>query len=229
MSSSTVRQEAAINADEVAAWLRNNPEFFLEQKDLLATLRLPHNSGAAVSLIERQIDVLREKNHTADARLGELVSIARANESLAGKIHQFTRRLMRAPTRRAIMLQIERGFREDFDANQLVLLTFDPVGENSDLRFVRQVASNDSNLSGFENLLVTGRPRCGQIRDSQRDFLFGSESGGVASVALVPLSTDRPLGLLVLGSSDRERFHPGMSTDFLSLMAELISDALARD
>jgi uncharacterized protein len=229
MSSSTVRQEAAINAEEVATWLRNNPEFFLEQKDLLAGLRLPHNSGAAVSLIERQIDVLREKNHTADARLGELVSIARANESLASKIHQFTRRLMRAPTRRAILLQIERGFREDFDASQLVLLTFDPVGENSDLRFVRQVASNDSNLSGFENLLVTGRPRCGQIRDSQRDFLFGSESGGVASVALVPLSTDRPLGLLVLGSANRERFHPGMSTDFLSLMGELISDALARD
>jgi uncharacterized protein len=229
MSSSSIRQEAATNEEEVAVWLRNNPEFFLQQKDLLASLRLPHDSGVAVSLIERQIDVLREKNQHADARLGELVSIARANESLSAKIHQFTRRLMRAPTRRGILLQIERGFREDFDTAQLVLLTFDPIGENADLRFVRQVASNDPNLSGFENLMSSGRPRCGQIRDSQKDFLFGPESGAVASVALVPLSTDRPQGILVLGSLSRDRFHPGMSTDFLSLMAELISDALARD
>jgi uncharacterized protein YigA (DUF484 family) len=77
---------------------------------------------------------------------------------------------------------------------------------------------------------MTGaRPRCGQVRDSQRDFLFGSESGSVGSVALVPLISDMPLGLLALGSHDRERFHPGMSTDFLAQLGELISDALARD
>jgi uncharacterized protein YigA (DUF484 family) len=94
---------------------------------------------------------------------------------------------------------------------------------------VRPVASNDQNLVGFENLLTTGKPRCGQIRDSQRDFIFGPDSGSIGSVALVPLSGDAPLGLLVLGSLSRERFHPGMSTDFLALLGQLISDALARD
>jgi uncharacterized protein YigA (DUF484 family) len=229
MTTSTARQELPLADDDIASWLRANPDFFQRNSELLATLRLPHDSGSAVSLVERQIEVLRGKNHTADSRLTELVGIARSNEALAAKIHQFTRRLMRAATRREILLQIERGLREDFDTSQMVLLLFNASSDTLDLRFVRPVASNDPNLNGFETLLATGRPRCGQIRDSQRDFIFGPDSGSVASVALVPLIGDSPLGLLVLGSLNRERFHPGMSTDFLGRLSELISDALARD
>jgi uncharacterized protein YigA (DUF484 family) len=173
--------------------------------------------------------VLREKNQAAEARLAELVSIARGNETLAAKIHKFARRLMRAPTRRAVLAQIERGFREEFDTGHTVLLLFRPAPDAADLRFVRPVDTNDANLAGFENLLASGRPRCGQIRDLHREFFFGPDSASIGSVALVPLAGDESLGLLVLGSINRERFHPGMSTDFLALLGELISDALARD
>lgn len=215
--------------EEIAAWLRIHPEFFQHNAELLASLRLPHASGGAVSLIERQIEVLREKNHEAEARLTELVGIARANEQLTAKIHHFTRRLMRAPTRRAILEQIEQGFREDFEINQTVVLLFNGNANTAGLRSARPVAADDPNLASFGTLLATGKPRCGQIRDSQRDFIFGSEGSSVGSVALVPLIGETPLGLLVLGSLNRERFHPGMSTDFLARLAEVISDALARD
>ena len=229
MTTSTARDENVLAESEVAEWLQANPDFFRRHTDVLTTLRLPHASGAAVSLIERQVEVLREKNQAADSRLSELVAIARSNESLAAKIHKFARRLMRAPTRRAVLVQIERGFREEFDTAHTVLLLFRPAPDAADLRFVRPVAADDANLNGFENLLSTGRPRCGQIRDQQRDFIFGPDSGSIGSVALVPLTGDAPLGLLVLGSINRERFHPGMSTDFLALLGELIGDALARD
>jgi uncharacterized protein YigA (DUF484 family) len=229
MTTSTAQLQTTPADEEIAGWLRAHPDFFQRNPELLASLRLPHASGGAVSLIERQIEVLREKNHAADARLAELVGIARANEALSAKIHQFTRRLVRAATRREILTQIERGFREEFDTTQTVLLLFNAGSDTADLRFVRPVAANDQNLAGFENLLSTGKPRCGQIRDSQRDFIFGPDSGSVGSVALVPLAGDAPMGLLVLGSLNRERFHPGMSTDFLALLGQLISDALARD
>ncbi len=229
MTTSTAQLDTTPADDDIASWLRAHPDFFQRNPELLASLRLPHASGGAVSLIERQIEVLREKNHAADVRLAELVGIARSNEGLAAKIHQFTRRLVRAPTRREILTQIERGFREEFDTTQTVLLLFNAGSDTADLRFVRPVAANDQNLSGFENLLATGKPRCGQIRDSQRDFIFGPDSGSVGSVALVPLTGHAPQGLLVLGSLNRERFHPGMSTDFLARLGELISDALARD
>jgi hypothetical protein len=129
-----------------------------------------------------------------------------------------------------VLEQMEAAFRESFEVSQTVLLLFGHAGANTDeLRFVREVAASDPNLAGFETLLSSGRPRCGQIRDTQRDFIFGSDSNGIGSVALVPLMDGAPLGLLVLGSHDRERFHPGMSTDFLAQLGELIADALARD
>jgi uncharacterized protein YigA (DUF484 family) len=80
----------------------------------------------------------------------------------------------------------------------------------------------------FEALLATGKPRCGQVRDTQRDFLFGPEAASIGSVALVPLGEAGAMGLLALGSAERERFHPGMSTEFLKRMGELITDALSR-
>jgi uncharacterized protein YigA (DUF484 family) len=232
MSTSTaaVRNAIPLTAEEIAAWLSANPDFFQHQSDLLASLRLPHATGGAVSLIERQMEVLREKIHASESRLAELVSIARANEQLAATIHQFTRRLMRAPTRRAVLEEMQAAFRESFDVSQTVLLLFGHVGANTDdLRFVREVAASDPNLAGFETLLSSGRPRCGQIRDTQRDFIFGADSNGIGSVALVPLMNGAPLGLLILGSHNRERFHPGMSTDFLAQLGQLIADALARD
>lgn len=231
MTTSPAAAEAVLSDDEVAGWLRTHPDFFQRNSELLATLRVPHSAGAAVSLIERQIEVLREKNQTADSRFTELVSIARANEQLAEKVHRFTRRLMRAPTRRAILTEIEQGMREDFDVAPTVLLLFGAAAgaENIGLRFVRQVAADEPNLAGFDSLFASGKPRCGQIRDSLRDFLFGSDASSVGSVALVPLAGDRPFGLLALASLNSQRFHPGMSTDFLARLGELIGDALARD
>jgi uncharacterized protein YigA (DUF484 family) len=94
--------------------------------------------------------------------------------------------------------------------------------------FVRTVNADDAGLRSFETLFASGKPRCGQARDSQRELLFGSDAASIGSVALVPLiDKGTPVGLLALGSTDRDRFHPGMSTEFLGRMAELIADALA--
>jgi uncharacterized protein YigA (DUF484 family) len=229
MSTSTASAELSLSDDDIAGWLRSHPDFFARNGELLATLRVPHATGGAVSLIERQIELLREKNQSADARFTELVGIARANEQLAARVHRFTRRLMRAPTRRATLVQIEQGLREDFDVTQSVLLLFGSGGEDAGLRFVRTIAAGDPNLAGFDTVFATGKPRCGQIRDSLREFLFGVDAASVGSVALVPLGGDAPLGLLALASLNSQRFHPGMSTDFLALLGELTSDALARD
>lgn len=230
MSTSPLRStDATLTEADIAAFLRDHPDFFLRHADVLSKLRLPHASGGAISLVERQIEVLREKAQASEQRLAELVKVARANETLAGKIHQFTRALMAAPTRREVLAHIERGFREQFDAGQIVMLMFDSHPVDADQRFVRAVNPKDPELSGFETLLASGKPRCGQVRDTQRAFLFGPDAGEIGSLALVPLRGRTPVGLLVLGSNDRDRFHPGMSTEFLATLGELIGDALSRD
>jgi len=217
--------------ETIAGYLQHHPDFFERHQPLLAKLRLPHvRGGSTISLVERQIEVLRERYATLEQKLADFVKVARSNDAVAEKIHRFTRRLLRAKTRAVAIEQVEASLREDFDAFNSVLLL---IGSNPDVqaqRFVRSVAADDPNLKSFESLFASGKPRCGQVRDSQREFLFGQEANDVGSVALVPLGEKgAPIGLLVLGSTDRDRFHPGMSTEFLARMADLISDALSRN
>jgi uncharacterized protein YigA (DUF484 family) len=233
MSTQTARGVAAGQTDEerIERYLGLNPDFFERHQALLSRMRLPHmRTGSTVSLVERQVEVLREQKSDADRKLAEFVSVARANDQLADRIHRFTRRLLRAPTAQAALTALEASLREDFDAFHSMLVLTAPTTSlaGNHEPFLRKLAPEDANIRSFEALLATGKPRCGQVRDSQRDFLFGPESASIGSVALVPLGDAGAMGLLALGSAERERFHPGMSTEFLKRMGELITDALSR-
>jgi len=224
--------------DAVAAYLQHNPDFFERHQALLTRLRVPHaRGGSTISLVERQIEVLRERHAALEGKLAELVSVARGNDAIADKLHRFTRKLLRARSRAEAVTRIEASLREDFDAFHCVLLL---IGEYADLapqRFVRTVARDDAGLKSFETLFASGKPRCGQVRDTQREFLFAQDANEIGSVALVPLMSDATapsglagaVGVLALGSADRDRFHPGMSTEFLGRMADLIADAVGAD
>jgi len=213
----------------VSRYLQQNPEFFENHLQLLARLRLPHARGSStISLVERQVEVLRERYTGLEQKLADFVTVARANDAVAEKLHRFTRRLLRAQTRQAAIEQLEASLREDFDSFHSVLVLIGADDTAVPERFVRRVAADDANLKSFESLFTSGKPRCGQARDSQREFLFGADSPDIGSVALVPLGDHGSLGVLALGSTDRDRFHPGMSTDFLARLADLISDVLSR-
>jgi len=234
MSTQTARGLPAGQTDEerIERYLTLNPDFFERHQPLLARMRLPHmRTGSTVSLVERQVEVLRDQKTDADRRLAEFIAVARANDQLAERIHRFTRRLLRATTAASAMTALEASLREDFDAFHSVLLLTAPVAslDGNYEPFLRKLAADDANMRTFEALLATGKPRCGQVRDTQRDFLFGPEAASIGSVALVPLGEGGSLGLLALGSAERERFHPGMSTEFLKRMGELITDALNRN
>lgn len=218
-----------VDEQTIAQYLQQHPDLFDRHPQLLTRLRLQHpRNGTTISLIERQVDVLRDKHTALEQQLAEFVRVARANDALADKIHRFTRRLLRTTTRAQALTEVEASLREDFDAYHAVLVLPGAGSADAPSRFVRNVSSDDAAFRSFESLFGSAKPRCGQVRDSQRDFLFGNEAAGIGSIALIPLSAMTPPGLLALGSVDRDRFHPGMSTEFLSRMAELIADALAR-
>ncbi len=222
----------AIDEASVAEYLERHPEFFERHSSVLGRLKLPHVRGAAVSLIERQIEVLRERHAAMETKLSDFIGVARANDQLSEKIHRFTRRLLRAGSLPQVLDVIEASLREDFDAfnSRLVLIGAEPslsaaVGE----QFLKVAERDEPMLKSFDTLFASGKPRCGQMRDSQRDYLFSADSAvGIASVALVPLGEHGSLGLLAIGSANPDRFHPGMSTEFLGRMAELITDVIQR-
>ncbi len=230
MTTREARGLTAVDAEEesVASYLQRNPEFFERHQTVLARLKLPHaRGGSTISLVERQIEVLREKQAGLENKLAELVRVARAHDAIAERLHRFTRRLLRAVPRAAAIAHIEAGLREDFDAFHAALVLIGAPPDPTLPSFVRTVPAEDPQLKSFESLFASGKPRCGPARDSQREFLFGPEGLEMGSVALVPLGDKGALGLLALGSADRDRFHPGMSTEFLARLADLISDALS--
>ena len=235
MTTSHARGTLPASPDEAAVveFLQGCPDFFERNGALLAKLRLPHlrNEGATVSLVERQVEVLRERNQALERKLKELVDVARGNDALADRIHRLSQRLIRARDLAATIAAIETSLREDFDAMQAVLVLLGPeAAAQAELApaFVRASTHDSPDMRMFEALLQTGKPRCGQVRDSQRDFLFGAGTVAIGSVALAPLGPKGSIGMLAFGSSDAERFHPGMHTDFLSRIADLVAFALTR-
>mgnify|MGYP001065309991 CR=1 FL=1 len=222
---------ARVDEDSVAEYLELNPDFFERHAGLLTKLKLSHQRGAAtVSLIERQVFALREKNQNLEGRLRELIEVARSNDVLAAKIHRLACRLIRARDAATALDSLEVSLREDFGASEwLIVLGSDYEAKfgNISSRHLRIVPSKITDLKMFETLFESGRPRCGQIRDSQRDFLFGENNVEIGSAALVPLGSQPHFGLLAIGSPDAERFHPAMSTEFLARIGDLVSEAIA--
>ncbi|AMN48341.1 hypothetical protein ACG33_14800 [Steroidobacter denitrificans] len=230
-ASASVRHKAPEPSEaEVADFLQRHPDFFERHGALLTKMVLSHARGSTtISLIERQVLALREKNEALETKLRELIDIARGNDVLATRIHRLACRLLRTGTAAELMDALEVSLREDFGASEwLLLLAADTRPDFTGIhdRHLRLVASGAPELKMFETLFASARPRCGQIRDSQRDFLFGAGTIEIGSAALVPLGPQPSSGLLAIGSPDAERFHPAMSTEFLARIGDLVSEAV---
>jgi uncharacterized protein YigA (DUF484 family) len=220
----------ATSEEAVADYLQNHPDFFERNANVLARLRVPHERGVStVSLVERQVLVLRDKNQKLESKVREFVDVARANDALSDKIHHLARRLIRARGATQLIDTLEASLREDFGASQwLLVLNRTDVPELKQLtsRHLRVVERSNAELKMFDTFFESARPRCGQVRDSQRDYLFGEGTVAIGSAALLPLGPNSAFGLLAIGSPDVDRFHPTMSTEFLARIGELVSEAV---
>ena len=215
----------------ISEYLVENPDFFERHGDLIAKLKIPHvATGGTTSLVERQVSILRQRNKKLDGRLGDLVQVAQQNNDLAERIHQLAINLIGDHKLTEVLSIIEASLRENFAADDAVLLLFhDPELKPAtvDTHFCRSVPRNLAGLAAFSTFMATNKPRCGQLRDAQREFLFGDYAEHVASAALVPLGEHAEFGLLGVGSKDPDHFNPAMGTDFLDRISGLISQAVS--
>ena len=142
-----------------------------------------------------------------------------------------TLQLLRARKLDETIAAVEEAMRSGFSADHSVLVLFGDaiIFEDIDAgRFFRVIERSSDDLKPFDTFLNGNGPRCGQVRDSQRNFLFHDDSDEIGSVALLPLGDKAQLGFLAIGSADADRFHPGMSIDFLTRIGDLVAGALER-
>jgi uncharacterized protein YigA (DUF484 family) len=212
----------------IADYLKGHPDFFERHASLVLGLKLPHRvGGATISLVERQVSMLRQRNAQIERQLKELVAVAKQNDVLVEKIHQLCLKLMRAPTLAARLESLETGLREDFTAERAVLVLFPettPAGAVRD-GFVRRLNVEDPDVRPFAAFLRAAKPRCGPLRDRQKN-IFERDADSVTSAAFVPLGPNAELGFLIVGSRDPDHFHPGKRMDFLARLGEVLSVAV---
>lgn len=223
--------EEELSETTICDYLAAHPDFFERNARLLNSLRLPHEAGGTISLVERQVSMLRQKEFKLERQLKELIQVARQNDVLAAKIHELAMQLMSARDLNTTIGMIEVAMRSGFGADHAVLVLFGDPDNFDDVdsgRFFRAIRREDKTLAPFATFLEGSGPRCGQVRDSQRDFLFKDDAEDIGSAALVPLGHKADIGFIAIGSVDADRFHPGMSIDFLARLGELVTGALKR-
>lgn len=219
-------QDKEITEEDVAQYLRNHPGFFLKRDDLLMELELAHPSGKAVSLLERQVSLLRERNMDMRTRLSNLLDNARNNDSLFEKTKQLVLSLIEAQGIDAIVNSFNRSLLSDFKVDFSSVTLF---GNPEQYRSVAtRMVTIDQAYQQIPGLLKSNNATCGVLRPEELKFLFSDQAGQVGSAAVVPLSFGYPLGVIAIGSRDADYFRSSMGTLFLAYIAEVLNRLLPR-
>jgi uncharacterized protein YigA (DUF484 family) len=213
---------------EVADYLRRHPDFFEDKPSLLADLRVPHHAGGAVSLLERQIQTLRESNNSRQAQLDALIQIARENDNLTDRLHDLTLQLIKCEELDVMLAIITDHLRKDFNADVVMIKLLASPLSDSATALPEMVSDVDAFCGQFQRILGSTKPYCGRLKSDQLEVLFNDRAEAIGSSAVLPLGKDGAIGLLAIGSFEPSRFTSSVDTAFLVRMADIISTALGK-
>ena len=215
-----------LQADDIAHYLARHQDFFEQHPQLLSQMQLPHpHDGQAISLVERQSLVLRERVKALESRVAEMVRHGQENDAIAEKLTSWVRSLLSETDEGALPAILIEELKRIFEVPYAALRIWDITPEHASLDCAREV---ESDTITFANSMRV--PFCGSNVGFEAASWLGPD-GVVKSVALLPLRVGahpETFGMLVLGSADADRFHSSMGTSFLERIGELASAALAR-
>jgi uncharacterized protein YigA (DUF484 family) len=218
-----------ITEDDIANYLSNTPDFFSRHAELLAAVQFtsPH-SHRAVSLQERQAEMLREKIKVLEQRIMEMVRNGNDNVMLSDKILRWARTLFETSDVQSLPAQMVQEIALQFSVPQVGIRVWGVAQAHAGQPFAQGV-SDDAKV--FASSLL--EPFCG-LNTGFEAVSWLDTPAAVTSLALIPLRSGPTLagapafGMLVLASSDAHRFNSGMGTEFLARIGDLASAALSR-
>lgn len=213
-----------MQADDVARYLQDNPQFFEDYADLIAEIFIPHpHGGRAVPIAERQILTLREKNRLLESKLGELLQFGEENDAISDKLHQLAVGLMQATDLAGVVGTVQYHLQEHFRVPHVAMRLW-AAGFDANLLECQPVSEEVVKLS---QSLTT--PYCGPYVTDEVMGWLGDVAPQQKSFAQLALKTaDLPFGMLLMSSEDGQRFYPEMGTLYLQRLGDLIAGALVR-
>ena len=224
--------QTPLNTEQVAQYLQANPDFFVNQDELLLELNIPHERGVAISLVERQLQLLREHNLELRRRLGKLVDVARDNDRLFEQTRKLVLGLLESQDLEQATETLKDGLEHDFEVDFHALILFTEKSSNLPIREEKpDVADNilGDLLAGFKDKRASGQKViCGRMKTRELEFLFPDHHGEIGSVALAPLSFPDKVGVLALASRDENHFRASMGNMFIGYLSDVASRVLSR-
>ena len=205
----------------VREFLRDNPTFLDSNQDILESMDLPHHSGGAVSLVERQVSVMRDRNTEIRARLDNILATAQDNDQLFEKTKQLVLKLIEAKNLSTLVEAVYESLGKDYQV-EFYSLTLFGTEETLPKTMARVVEIEQANEQ-IGTLLSANRVVCGVLREEEMSFLFGEKVAQVGSAASIPLRYNNLYGILTVGNADPNFYAGRMGTLFLSYIAEVLS------
>lgn len=218
--------KSMISDNEVQQYLRDHADFFQTHSQLLSDLSIPHESGKAVSLVERQVSILREQKSQLKKQLRELVQIAKENDSLNHQLHKMTIELYKAGSVDDVIDVVRARLKSDYGIDTCNFVFFKGAGVTSSVEKSRVISRRAGEHQTFKKILNEIKPVCGRFNEDVTAMVFPDDAQEIKSIAMLPLADDEFFGVLSLGSFDAQRFHAAKATDFLKKLSELLSYAI---
>jgi len=213
-----------LTEEQVAEYLRRNKDFFARHEYLLKELTVPHASGKAISLGERQVQVFREHRDGLQDQLNELIEVARENDQHFEKSKRLLLNLLEVKTLDEIDIVVREAFKNDKNIDFTSVIVF---GDSKDYPISDiHLVSNETARDKLGALLDSNGAICGQFSPVQLECLFPTHSAEVASAGVIPLRNGEALGMFCLGSKSKSHFDSSMGSLFLSYISDFISRIL---
>ncbi len=217
-----------MNAEDVARYLREHPDFLNEHHELFTELTVPHpqHGGQAISLAERQLHALRDKIRALEVKLAELIRFGEENDDISAKVHRLAVALLLAGSQASVRAALVDGLRDDFAVPHVSLKLWgavaEAIGEGSPLGDMAVSEAVRRQIDALRH------PYCGAPESMEMASWFGEAAPHIRSLALMPLrDAGGCFGLLALGSEEAERFYAEMGTLYLDRIGDMAAAALA--
>jgi len=207
---------------KIVEYLENNPDFFHHHDELLNSLRLNHNVYGSVSLVEKQILNLRDREQKLKAQLSDLLKTANDNSALLLKATELTVALIDARSEQELIDSLQEKMTKGFGLDACRIWLFDPNGTLNHVNYSDRYTIQQLSDQKF----ITAEPACGRVTDSSVQIFDGEKS--IESYALIPLGEGAEAGVIALGSKDANLFTADLGTLFLRLIGDVMHSCMEK-
>ena len=218
--------DESVDIKTIRNYLRDHPDFFDKNPDILETMVIHHKTDGAISLVERRLQALQEKNISFENKLNSLINNAEQNQKIFENIMTLASRVLTAQNLLSLLDILDDSFKNVFKIKYHKLIIFD---EFVSIDHPSMVFNNEKELKkAIPELSDSGKQFSGEITEQAFQLLFDKKNQIHNSVVLCKITNESPNAYLAFGSDDPDLYKQSDSKYFLLHLANLVGQSFIK-